>query len=228
MASLSNTPQQPTLMTLAARKSFSFTVQFLDSNDRPLNLEGASVSFTIGEQAYSAAPILTQQADTILGDTAVALFNLQASQLDLTPGAYPFEIVLLNAGYSSIAINGELEIEESYEVGSLSQSYDVAPSTFGLTAHLKHNRLVVSSNSMIIQGPKGDQGEPGRDGNPFDEVLITYNEDGRISSLTIDGQMTSYTYNLDGTIAYDERDGVQRTYVYTDDLLTSIEPEIGP
>lgn len=214
------------MLTLAARKSFSFTVQFLDENDRPLNLEGASVSFTIGEQAYSATPILTQQADTVLTDTAIALFNLQASQLDLVPGVYPFEIVLLASGYSSIGINGELEIEESYEMGSLTEDYEVAPSTFGLVAHLKHNRLVVSSSSVILQGPQGEQGEPGVTGNPFEEVVITYNGDDRIESLTIAGVTTLYSYNVDGTIAFDERDGVTRTYIYTGDLLTSIE--IGP
>ncbi len=223
MATLSNTPQQPALLTLAARKSFSFTVQFLDADDRPLNLSGASASFTIGEQAYSATPILTQPASAVIGSEALALFNLQASQLDLVPGPYPFEIVVTTNGYSSIAVNGELEIEESYEVGSLGQSYDVAPSTFGLIAHLKQNRLVVSSKSLILEGPQGEQGIPGVTGNPFEEVGITYNVDGRIESLTIANVTTSYTYNLDGTIAFDERDGVQRTYIYTDDKLTSIE-----
>lgn len=211
------------MLTLAARKSFSFTVQFLNSNDEPLALEGATCSFTIGEQAYSATPILTKQAHSITPNTGVVLFNLQASELDLSPGVYPFEIVLLDAGYSSIAINGELEVEESYEVGSLNQTYDVAPSTFGLIAHLKHNRLIVTSNSLIIAGPEGPEGPAGRDGNPFDDVSITYNVDDRIESLTIDGQTTTYIYNPDGTIAFDERDGVQREYIYTGGKLTSIE-----
>ena len=211
------------MLTLAARKSFSFTVQFLNSNDAPLPLEEASCSFTIGEQAYSATPILTKQAHSITPNTGVVLFNLQASELDLTPGTYPFEIVLIQEGYSSIAINGELEVEESYEIGSLSQTYDEAPSTFGLIAHLKHNRLVVTSNSLVITGPEGPQGPPGRDGNPFDDVVITYDAEDRIESLTIDGQTTTYTYNVDNTIAFDERDGVQREYIYTDGMLTSIE-----
>lgn len=223
MASLSNTPQQPAMMTLAARKSFSFTVQFLNENEAPLPLTGASCSFTIGEQSYSATPVLTKQAHSITPNTGVVLFNLQAAELDLTPGVYPFEIVLLQEGYSSIAINGELEVEESYEVGSLSQTYDEAPSTFGLIAHLKHNRLVVTSNSLIITGPEGPQGPPGRDGNPFDDVVITYDAEDRIESLTIDGQTTTYIYNVDNTIAFDERDGVQREYIYTDGKLTSIE-----
>lgn len=226
MASLSNTPPQPTLLTLAARKSFSFTVQFLDSNDSPLPFtDTTTCSFTIGEQAYSATPILSIQAATILPNTAIALFNLQASQLDLLPGIYPFEVVLLVEGYSSIAINGELEIAESYEVGSLSQTYDTAPSTFGLVAHLKHNRLVVSSSSVVIQGPEGPEGPQGESGNPFGPVNITYNEDGLIEVLNINGVATSYVYNVDGTIALDERDGVQRDYNYTDGVLTSIVPQ---
>lgn len=216
------------MMTLAARKSFSFTVQFLDDNESPLSLENSTLSFTIGEQAYSATPILTQQAASITPELGLALFNLQASQLNLVPGIYPFEIVVITDGYSSIAINGELEIVESYEVGSLSQTYSEAPSTFGLIAHLKHNRLVVTSNSMVLQGPEGKQGEPGRDGNTFGEVLVTYNDDNRIATLTIDGLTTTYTYNPDGTIAFDEREGVTRTYIYTGDNLTSIEPQTGP
>jgi YD repeat-containing protein len=213
------------MLLLAARKSFSFTVQFLNDNEVPLPLEGASCSFTIGEQAYSATPILTKQAHSITPNTGVVLFNLQASELDLEPGVYPFEIVLLQEGYSSIAINGELEVEESYEIGSLSQSYDEAPSTFGLIAHLKHNRLVVTSNSLVITGPEGPEGPQGRDGNPFGPVTVTYDAEDRIASLTIDGQTTTYTYNVDNTIAFDERDGVQRAYTYdVDGFLVSIDP----
>lgn len=210
------------MLLLAARKSFSFTVQFLNENEAPLPLTGASCSFTIGEQAYSPTPILTKQAHSITPNTGVVLFNLQASELDLEPGTYPFEIVLLQEGYSSIAINGELEVEESYEVGSLSETYDEAPSTFGLIAHLKHNRLVVTSNSLVVTGPEGPEGPPGRDGNPFGPITVTYNEDDRIETMTIDGVTTTYTYNVDGTIAFDERDGIQREYIYTDGMLTSI------
>lgn len=229
MSSLSNIPQQPVLMTLAARKSFSFTVQFLDSNERPLSLPPAttSASFTIGEQAYSDSPILTVQAATIVESSGTVLFNLQASQLDLVPGIYPCEVVLISEGYSSIGITAELEIEPSYEMGSLSQSYSEAPSTFGLTAHMKHNRIVVTSNALMLQGPAGETGPAGRDGNPFGPVEVTYDGEGRIASLTIDDQTTSYIYNEDNTIAYDERDGVTRTYNYVDGLLTTIEPQEG-
>lgn len=228
MGTLRNTPSQPAMMTLAARKSFSFTVQFLDENGVPLSLVGATASFTIGQQHYSDTPILTQMADTTLADDALALFNLQASQLDLAPGVYPYEIVVTTAGYSTMAVAGELEIEESYEVGSLTQTYDTAPSTFGLVAHLKHNRLVVTTSSLVIPGPQGPQGEPGVDGNPFDDVVITYYPDDTIESLMIGGETTTYVYNPDGTIAYDQRNGVQRNYIYTDGLLTSIEPQTGP
>lgn len=227
MSALSNTPQQPSMLTLAARKSFSFTVQFLDSLNRPLSLQGANATFTIGEQAYSATPILTKPATSINESRGAALFDLQAAELDLTPGIYPWEIVVVTEGYSSQALKGELEIVESYEVGSLGQTYAEAPSTFGLVAHMKHNRLVVTSSSLVLQGPEGPQGEPGRDGNPFDTVLITYNEDGQIATLTIDGLTTSYLYNEDGTIAFDEREGVTREYVYTEGVLTSIEPQTG-
>lgn len=228
MGTLRNIPSQTTLLTLATRKSFSFTVQFLDDVDRPLSLQDASVSFTIGQQsAHSDTPILTQQASTIVADKAVALFDLQASQLNLTPGTYPYEVVVTVGGYSSIAVSGELEIVESHEVLSLSQQYTTAPGSFGLVARLKQNRLVVSSNTLMVPGPPGPEGKPGVDGNPFGEVLITYDGEGRISSLTIGEETTTYLYNPDGTIAYDERNGVTRNYIYTGGILTSIEPQNG-
>ncbi len=223
MSALSNIPSQTTLMTLAARKSFSFTVQFVDSNEVPLSLDGAQISFTIGQQSYSDTPILTKQMASIIYQAALVRFDLQASELDLTPGIYPFEIVAIVEGYSSISLSGELEIVPSYEVGSVGQQYAEAPSSFGLVARVKQNRLVVSSNSLMLKGPQGDKGDPGRDGNPFDDVLITYDGEGRIATLTIDGQTTSYTYNPDDTIAFDQRDGRTRQYVYTDGVLTSIE-----
>lgn len=223
MGTLSNTPQQPVMMTLAARKSFSFTVQFLDTNGLPLDLTDATASFTIGEQQYSTTPILTQQATDALDSTGIALFDLQASQLDLTPGIYPFEVVTVAAGYSAIAINGELEIAESYEMGSLSQSYVESPSSYGLVARLKNNRLVVTSNSLVLQGPVGPEGPEGVNGNPFGQVLVEYDVEGRISSLTVGGETTTYSYNVDDTIAFDQRNGLTRVYNYTDGLLTSIE-----
>lgn len=227
MSTLSNTPSQPALLTLSARKSFSFTVQFLDGSGAPLGLEDATVSFTIGQQSYSDTPVLTQQASTIVAHKGIALINLQASQLNLTPGTYPFEIVVTTSGYSAVAVNGELEIEESYEVLALGQQYDVAPSTFGLVAQLKENRLTLTSSSLVLQGPVGEKGEPGVDGNPFGEVFIEYTGEGLISSLTIGGETTFYLYHADGTIAYDERSGVTRNYIYTDEKLTSIEPQTG-
>lgn len=227
MSTLTNIPQQGAMLRLAARKSFSFTVQYLDSSGVALNLTGATCSFTIGEQVYSATPILSVQASTIVEASGVALFNLQAAQLDLAPGTYPFEVVLNTEGYSAIAIQDELEIEPSYEVGSIGQTYSEAPSTFGLTAHLQQNRIVVTANSLVLQGPIGDEGPPGRDGNPFGPVAITYNAEGRVATLTIGGLTTSYSYNGDGTIAFDEREGVTRIYNYSAGKLTSITPQAG-
>lgn len=227
MGTLSNTPQSPTMMILASRKSFSFTVQFLADNGLPLDLESSTASFTIGEQVYSDTPILTLPASSVDPVAGEVLFELQAHQLDLRPGVYPYEIVLLTEGYSTIAISGELEIVESYEMGSVAQTYDGAPDSFSLIANVKNNRVVVTASGLVLQGPKGEQGEPGVDGNPFEFVGITYDAEGRIASLLIDEQTTSYTYNSDDTIAFDERNGVTRRYIYTDGMLTSIEPQTG-
>jgi hypothetical protein len=92
---------------------------------------------------------------------------------------------------------------------------------------MKDNRIVVTTNDLILVGTKGEQGEPGVDGNPFKYVGITYDAEGRISSLLIDEQTTTYTYHPDDTIAFDERNGVIRKYVYTNGMLTSIEPQTG-
>lgn len=58
---------------------------------------------------------------------------------------------------------------------------------------------------------------------PADPVLvITYNGDGTVASVTTDGIATTYTYNGDGTVATQTRLGVTRTYTYTADNLTGV------
>lgn len=55
-----------------------------------------------------------------------------------------------------------------------------------------------------------------------DPETITYNGDGTVATVTVQGVTTTYTYNADGTIATEVRAGVTRTYTYTGGNLTSV------
>lgn len=58
---------------------------------------------------------------------------------------------------------------------------------------------------------------------PADPVLvITYNADGTVASVSEDGVVTTFTYNADGTIDTQTRLGVTRNYTYTDGNLTGV------
>jgi YD repeat-containing protein len=55
------------------------------------------------------------------------------------------------------------------------------------------------------------------------ELVIAYDEDGNVETVTEDGITTAYTYNADGTVDTDTRGAVTRQYTYVDGDLTGIE-----
>lgn len=58
---------------------------------------------------------------------------------------------------------------------------------------------------------------------PSDPTLVlTYNADGTLASVTEAGIETTFTYNTDGTIATSTRLGVVRTYTYSGGNLTGV------
>lgn len=217
---LTNVPQQHTSLRLAARKSFALTVKFQDSQGHTLPTPGMSIELVVGKGAYSGAAGFSLTPAVANTEQGLFRFDLQASHLDLPEDEYPYEIVADSLGYSTIAIRGTLEIEDS--VDTRVSSY-ADPSAEGVViAKVTRDTLVIQTQLLGLRGLPGGQGVPGKDGDPFSSVAVTYDGVGNVVSLVIDDVETTYSYNPDGTLAYDERNGVTRDYTYSNGRLAAI------
>lgn len=222
---LTNLPNQHTMLRLAARKSFAVTVNFIDGVcDKPLNMEGATTRLAIGAQ-YPQTTVLLERAPALFnGQQGFARFDLQAADLDLPAGEYPYEIIVISDGYSVIAIRGIIDLEDTVDTFALGSTFSDPMEPRTLVAHVSNNSITVQPQFIPAPGLKGDAGPQGEPGDPFETVEVTYDGSGRILSVEVADRLTEYTYNPDDTIATDSRDGVTRDYNYTDGRVTSIVP----
>lgn len=255
MTTLRNIPSHHAVLQLAARKSFSLTLYFRDSHNKVVTLEDTEVRFVLGKQPRGTGvpeTIFSKSAVLIEEVKGRARFDLQAADFDLPVGEYPFEIIATVDGYTTIVVHGTVDLVASVDSAAVSSSYGSPATSRGLYVHLAENNAVLQINAFNDrgpagpQGPQGLQGDPGedgdvgpqgavgpvgpagpagRDGDPFEEVTITYNLDGTIASTTRAGVYTEFTYDLLGNIVEDERGGVTRDYTYDQSgLLVSITP----
>ena len=134
MAYLGNSPLKTTVLRLEARKSFSLALWFKDHNGRQADLTGCSVSFVMKRNPLD--PTDTDDSDNLVTSSSAEIldplrgycvFNIQASELDLSAGEYPFTIVLqLASGYSVVAVKGVVDVQANTEFASMLSSYDAA------------------------------------------------------------------------------------------------------
>lgn len=130
MAYIGNSPEQQTVLRLEARKSFALSLWFMDQNRRPADLTGSVVRLVAKRPPFAADPgdagnliehSLAEFPDPTQG---FARFELQAAELDLAAGEYPFVVVLVNDGYSSVVVKGVIAVEENPEFSSMESTYD--------------------------------------------------------------------------------------------------------
>ena len=134
MAYLGNSPLKTTVLRLEARKSFSLALWFKDHNGRQADLTGCDVTFVMKRTPLD--PTDTDDSDNLVTSSSAEIldplrgycvFNIQASELDLAAGEYPFTIVLrLASGYSVVAVKGVVDVQANTEFASMLSSYDAA------------------------------------------------------------------------------------------------------
>lgn len=125
MATLSNTPLEASVLRLEARKSFAFDVELVEPNGAPVDLSGSTVTLTVGSYPEPNVPpvVVVERAGVIDAAAGRARIALQAAELDLDAGAYPFVIVLRSGGYSLVIVKGEAQVQENPELGAVGHVY---------------------------------------------------------------------------------------------------------
>jgi len=150
---LSNSPRNHTLITLEACKSFAFGMKFRDTRRNPLDLTGAEVRLVVAQpQHLGGAQVIARDATLLDAALGLAQFELQADDLDLVEGDYPFAVVLETAnGYSTLVLKGSIDLRSNVETESTARTYSgVNPST-NMAVFLEEGNVV----NVVVENVDG-------------------------------------------------------------------------
>lgn len=111
MALLTNSPAE-TRMRLMARESFSLTVMLQLASGKPAVITDHSFNFVLVTPLYQGGAVLINQPLEIMDDSeGWTRLVLQATDMDIPPGEYPFAIsVVTEQDYSAVLCKGTIEI----------------------------------------------------------------------------------------------------------------------
>lgn len=151
MAKLANTPREASVLELEQRKSFAVSIAFEEPNGAPIDLTNAVVVFT----AALPAGTLERTATIAMPAAGVAVVSLQAADLAVEPGSYPFAVTLRVSGYSLVVVKGELRVLANPETSSTSSTYAGAGSSAGLLAQLRGLQVIRVTTTAGIPGGTG-------------------------------------------------------------------------
>jgi len=149
MAYVGNSPESETVLRLQARKSFSLGVWIEDQNGKPLDITGCSFRFVARKKVVEAdnddtGNLIANYMGLIQAPTLGYLtFNFQAAELDWTPGEYQYTITLSDAGFSTVIVQGVIQLEQNTEFTSMTESYVPGAPPTALRVVLRENASII-------------------------------------------------------------------------------------
>lgn len=159
MASVSNAPDERVVIRAEARKSLSFAVWLKDERGAGVDITGTTLRIVArkrdAEELSDSDNIFAtnELAELVAPLVGYARFSLQASDLDLRSGEYPFSIVLIDNGYSSVIAKGIIEVDPNTDVTSVEESYTPANVSTTLQVLLRDRIAInVRTGSTLTPG----------------------------------------------------------------------------
>jgi microcystin-dependent protein len=146
---VTNTPNQVTPLVLERARSFALRMSFILIDDTVVDLTGGTITFTMLQPVRKGtATVLTKDATLVSPDAGYAVLDLQAAELDLQPGVYPYSITYIDAdAYSATVVKGETTIISNTDPLT-ANVYDA----LALDVQLGFDNVVVTVNHL--QAPK--------------------------------------------------------------------------
>lgn len=140
-----NTPNQVTPMVLERARSFALRMSFVLVDDTVVDLTGGTITFTMLQPVRKGtAVVLTKDAVLVSPDVGYAVLDLQAAELDLDPGTYPYSITYVDAdAYSATVVKGEVTI-----VGNTDPLTANVYDALALDVQLGFDNVVVTVNHL--------------------------------------------------------------------------------
>jgi microcystin-dependent protein len=160
---LGNTPSSQNDFYLEQAKSFAFTMRFylkeLVNDARvPYPLTDAVVRLAVDQPArLGGAAVINAFAEDLDPENGAVQFRLQAADLDIEPGQYPYDITLLSSnGYTTPVMKGFIHIGSNAD-DDASNVYSFTNSGVDLGVEI-HNGATVAihlDNPDFLMGPPG-------------------------------------------------------------------------
>ena len=163
---LGNTPVQRINIQLESDKSFALFLRFADAEGNAEDTTSATVRLVaVQPQHQGGAVALTATAVEEDHAQGRVKFLLQASDLDLEPGSYPYDITLVTESeYSIPVLKGELLIGSNTDADTSNIYSDVDPGSELLVTLSNGNTVDVCLNNL--PGKQGNTGPAGPKGDP--------------------------------------------------------------
>lgn len=165
---LGNTPRQRTVLRLERGKSYALTITFQNPDGSEFDMTGSLVRMTAKAMRHLGDQIVIQMdaIDRAPERPGEFQFPLQASDTDLEPAEYPFDVTWISAnGYSTPVVKGSILIGDNTDP-DVANTYPTADTLDELVV------VIGSGNDIIVQveqadARKGDQGDIGPPGGLY-------------------------------------------------------------
>jgi len=151
MRPMINTPLEPAILKLEARKSFAFGMFFTDDRDNGIDLRGCTIELTRattwppapGQSMVPDADVQRVVATMADAQYGYVVFNWQADELTGPIGTSPFTITLTTAGgYSFVVMKGDVQLLENTEYHSDDVDFTPVQAGQSLQVKLKDQNVV--------------------------------------------------------------------------------------
>ncbi len=109
---LGNTPRRETTISVEASKSYAFGMYFKTPDGLPIDLTDCELRLVAAEAPHvGGTEVINILATSQAPVTGFMQFNFQATDLELEPGSYAYDVTLLPiSGYSQPIIKGYIEV----------------------------------------------------------------------------------------------------------------------
>ena len=141
----------PVQLRLERRKSFSFSVSVRTADLRALDLTNCKLSLVVQRSKYPYDNVISAEPLVREDKEGYARFDLQATDLDIPVGEYPYVVTLVTpAGYSQVIIKGHLDVQDNPDFSATDFVYNAAAPALGIEAVFRSKNHVTSTVGVIL------------------------------------------------------------------------------
>lgn len=131
--------------------SFSFYIKFFDDRKRAIDITGATFRLVVRNAYYPYDNVIVKTPASADNTKGFIRFDLQASQLSLEPGEYPYTITMLSPqNYSSVVVKGVLHIVPNPDDYGAQRVYQEGKPVEGVEVFFRGQNIVAVTTAPML------------------------------------------------------------------------------